>query len=315
MPTYDLSLFESLNEEFAKRGLLPSEYWEHGSSVARRVQLPTLEPLKVDSDLANDQLVLRRAARRFPEILRSVNPAGKDLLEVGCGKGVMARLMMDHGGARSVIGVDLREDAAWEAHRSAGVKFAVGDMSLQSFIADGSIDIVYSTVVLEHVRQPLLMLAAIRRVLRPNGLAWLRLNLYCGTSASHRYNRVYVPWPHLLFDDEVCDAFHRKHFGFGARWEWINRLTIAEYLVAVAELGFDVTQMLREVTPIPVDFYLRFADRLAPWPALDLETNYLTLVLKLTPADQRNSQRTPFLGIAERQQALMNRISHARLNV
>lgn len=56
----------------------------------------------------------------------------------------------------------------------------------------------------------------------------LSANLYRGPQASHRYREVFFPWPHLLFEDGVFEAYYR-HIGMRpARPAWFNRLTAAD---------------------------------------------------------------------------------------
>ncbi len=56
-------------------------------------------------------------------------------------------------------------------------------------------------------------------------------------------------------------------------------MTIAHYLHVCREVGFDVITVHRKITPIDIPFYLRFVDTLGRYQALDLETDFLTLVL------------------------------------
>jgi hypothetical protein len=60
---------------------------------------------------------------------------------------------------------------------------------------------------------------------------------------------------------------------------WVNRMTAAHYVQAAREVGFTIDAAVRKVMPIDVPFYLRFEDKLGRYPALDLETDFLTLVL------------------------------------
>ena len=60
---------------------------------------------------------------------------------------------------------------------------------------------------------------------------------------------------------------------------WVNRLTAAEYLQAFTEIGFRVRYLRRSVTDIDAAFYKRFEDKLGRYPALDLETDFLHVVV------------------------------------
>jgi hypothetical protein len=75
-------------------------------------------------------------------------------------------------------------------------------------------------------------------------------------------------------------------------------MTIGHYLDAVAALGFDVPKMELKRTPLDVAFYRRFEDRLGRYPVLDLETNFMHLVLDKRPD---GVGRVPRAGYLERQ--------------
>jgi hypothetical protein len=85
---------------------------------------------------------------------------------------------------------------------------------------------------------------------------------------------------------------------------------------AVHELGFEIVQLKRRVVPIDVGFYLRFEDVLGRYPALDLETDFGTLVLeKEGPGRKRRGRQlreVPNLGYLERQRELSKAIAAER---
>src|SRR6185503_331292 len=119
-----------------------------------------------------------------------------------------------------------------------------------------------------------------------------------GPKASHRYRHIYFPWPHLLFDDpQAAEILQGKGV---SGFSWVNRMTAANYVHTCAEIGLEITHVSRKATPIDglVDFYLRFEDKLGRYPAYDLETDFLTLVLRKAP---ESLDRVPKLGYLERQ--------------
>ena len=204
-----------------------------------------------------------------------------------------------------MTGVDMREHKDWDNLREAHptLTLLVGDLSQDQLVEPGSMDAVISTAVLEHVERPVQMFPAIHRALRTDGHAWLRFNLHRGRAASHRYRQVFFPWPHLLFEDEVCRAFYRKHHDRGDRFEWVNRLTVGDYLQLCAETGFEVIAVERGATPVEkdIEFYAEFEDVLGRYPALDLETDFMTLLLRKL---KRPLGLVPDVGYVERQRAL-----------
>jgi SAM-dependent methyltransferase len=283
---FDLDLFEELVAEYESR------------------------PLR-EKPISRDQKSQReKAEARIQRIQRDLELDFDDrvVLDLGCGHGWLPALLPELGGARQAIGVDPRRYETWSEHTDPRVELIEADLSVDDVVEEEGVDCVISGAVLEHVSRPIEMLAAIHRVLRPGGRAWLYFNLYRGPSASHRYNEVPFPWPHLLFDDAVCRAFYKRaHDRGNVPFAWVNRMTLGGYVQTVDELGFRIVDVKRRVVPIDVGFYRRFEDELGRYPALDLETDFATLVLeKESPGRWRKGRDHPSraLGYLERQRAL-----------
>jgi SAM-dependent methyltransferase len=286
MGAFDLDLFERLVAEYASRPLRE-------------------KPIKRDQKSQRE-----KAEARIQRIQRELGMDFDDrvVLDLGCGHGWLPALLPELGGARRAIGVDPRRYETWAEHGDPRVELIEADLSADDVVAAEGVDCVISGAVLEHVARPIEMLAAVNRVLKPGGRAWVYFNLYRGPSASHRYNEIPFPWPHLLFDDEVCRAYYKREHGRGnVPFAWVNRMTIGGYLQTVDELGFRTLDLKRRVIPIDVGFYRRFEDELGRYPALDLETDFATLVLEKAPARRLRKGRdhpSPELGYLERQRAL-----------
>lgn len=96
--------------------------------------------------------------------------AGKDVLDIGSGEGFGSSILAE--AARSVIGVDISEDAV--AH--AQLKYGSPRLSFRSGSAmaiplpDASMDVVVSFETIEHITGHEEMLAEVKRVLRPGGV-------------------------------------------------------------------------------------------------------------------------------------------------
>ena len=288
---FDLELFEQLATEYEKRPLR--------AKPIQRDQKSQREKAEARLELIQGQL-----GREFKD---------RVVLDLGCGHGWLPGLLPELAGARQAIGVDPRRYETWSEHTDPRVSLIEGDMSVDDVVDAESVDFVISGAVLEHVSRPIEMLAAIHRSLIPGGRAWLYFNLYRGPSASHRYNEVPFPWPHLLFDDAVCRAYYKQAHGRGnVPFAWVNRMTIGSYVQTVDEVGFRIVDLKRRVVPIDVGFYMRFDDVLGRYPALDLETDFATLVLeKERPGRwrRRKALALPELGYLERQRELAEAIA------
>lgn len=95
---------------------------------------------------------------------------GADVLEVGCGTGVLTRALAGLPGVGGVVGVDLAESLVARARELApGLRFERADARSLPF-ADASFDVVVFDSTLSHVPEPERALAEAFRVLRPGGL-------------------------------------------------------------------------------------------------------------------------------------------------
>lgn len=288
---FDLELFDQLVAEYRARPLREKPIQRNQKSQREKAE-------------ARIQRIQRELVMDFDD---------RVVLDLGCGHGWLPALLPELGGARRAIGVDPRRYETWSEHADPRVELIEADLSADDVVEEGSVDCVISGAVLEHVSRPIEMLEAIHRVLAPGGRSWLYFNLYRGPSASHRYSDVPFPWPHLLFDDAVCRAYYEREHGRGnVPFAWVNRMTIGGYVQAVEELGFRIVEMKRRVVPIDVGFYQRFEDPLGRYPALDLETDFATLVLEKAPTGRwrKDQDRAPQrLGYMERQRALEDAIA------
>ena len=124
------------------------------------------------------RLLLSPLVKRIAADVATVAPDGAQILEVGCGPGLLSlRLGRQHG--FEVTGLDL--DPAMIARARANADrpengdrrrpwFLVGDVAALAF-PDGSFDLVVSTLSMHHWADPAAGLAEIGRVLRPGARA------------------------------------------------------------------------------------------------------------------------------------------------
>ena len=104
--------------------------------------------------------------------------AAADVLDIGCGTGVVARRVAARRGFKGrVIGIDLSAYLTLHGSRLAAaegvagqIDFRTGD-SLTLGVPDQSLDAVIAHTLLSHVENPAQVLAEVRRVLKPDGVA------------------------------------------------------------------------------------------------------------------------------------------------
>lgn len=247
------------------------------------------------------EFILNKALKRI-EVMQDqlkVNFKGLTVLELGCGKALISANLPKVAKVKKAIGIDIFKYDAWNEHKwNRKVKLIKGDLSKEQLVKENSVDVVVSGAVMEHVTRPIEMINAIYKTLRPGGVAWIYFNLQRGPRASHRYNEIFFPWSHILFDDSVCAEFYRKHHSkeyiesnYDAEsgdidgdkdtgFSWVNRMTVAEYLLVFQEAGFEILDLRRRIMPIDVSLYLRYQDILGRYSALDLETDFATFIVR-----------------------------------
>ena len=104
------------------------------------------------------------------EVLRNKLPSDAEVLDVGCGNGVISRSLGDKG--FKVQGVDVSEKAIERArmlNKNSNVKFDV--ISAEQLVADGKqYHAVICSEVLEHLNNPQILLTTLRDILKDNGV-------------------------------------------------------------------------------------------------------------------------------------------------
>jgi SAM-dependent methyltransferase len=97
---------------------------------------------------------------------RYVGGPGRRVLDVGCRFGALTRAYLD---GNEVVGVDVDRLALDEA-AALGIETHWADVEQGLPFEDESFDVVVAGELLEHVRDPALLVAEARRVLRPGGV-------------------------------------------------------------------------------------------------------------------------------------------------
>lgn len=116
-------------------------------------------------ELERRQAVARQRLARIAALLGKA-PTGIRVLDVGCSRGQFVAAAIATG--FSAEGVEPAPRIA-EAARAAGVPVNTGLLEDQQY-ADGSFDALTLFEVIEHLREPLPLLAECRRVLKPGGI-------------------------------------------------------------------------------------------------------------------------------------------------
>lgn len=158
------------------------------------------------SDLAAPDI---RSGTRIDVAARFVG-TGTTLLDVGCGSGLLARLV--RGRFKRVVGVEFSEIAVAGA-RATGALPIVADLNHRSLpIRDAAVDALTCLDVLEHVLDPRALMREIARVLAPGGRAVVTTpNIQFWR---HIWSIVRGRFPRTSMDPEGWDGGHLHYFTF-----------------------------------------------------------------------------------------------------
>ena len=147
------------------------------------------DPHRFYSELAADSIAL---------LLENASLEGRTVLDVGAGPSEFARAFRAAGA--HYVPVD--HDASVSSVRDGGV---VGD-ALRLPVADGSVDIVFSSNMWEHVPDPEAVADELLRVTRPGGLVFLSYTNWLSPWGGHETS----PW-HWLGGERAIARYERKH--------------------------------------------------------------------------------------------------------
>jgi SAM-dependent methyltransferase len=180
------------------------------------------------------ELVFRR---RLEMLEGHMQGSGRRLLDVGCGPGFFLRTAKSRGW--EATGLDPAPNAV-EFANSIGVDVQLGIID-KEFVDNATqlFDVIHFHGVLEHVRDPLLMIEMARRILQPGGIVFL--------SVANDFNPIQtVLWKKCGFDPWwVCPPEHLNYF------------SPASLKKLVQYLGFTIEY---QMSTFPLDLFLLMGD-------------------------------------------------------
>jgi SAM-dependent methyltransferase len=169
-------------------------------------------------------------------ITRLMEPRpGCTLLDVGCAGGVDTVELARHVGAARMIGLELADQFLEEA-RGRGVEVHRADITEPWPLADGSVDVVHSNQVIEHLAHTDHFMREIRRVLREDGYAVVSTN---NLASWHNVLALVVGWQplpaHVSDEVVVGNPLALEEQRYGERIHRHLRIFTARALAALAE--------------------------------------------------------------------------------
>ena len=142
------------------------------------------------------------AADSVAEVGRWTSLTGKDVVDVGGGPGYFADAFVAAGARYAGVEPDVGE---LTARGTSGVN-ALRGSGLALPLADGSVDVAYSSNVLEHVPTPEAMAEEMLRVTRPGGLVVISWTPWLSPWGGHET----APW-HYLGGRRAADRYAARH--------------------------------------------------------------------------------------------------------
>lgn len=130
-----------------------------------------LDPLAPPLSLRPADEVDRHHIQLYHRVVGRIDVRGRDVLEVGCGRGGGCSYVMRYLGPRRIVGVDLSHNAVQlcrGAHAGLGIAFLQGDAESLPF-ADHAFDVVVNVESAHCYGSMKRFLGEVSRILRPRG--------------------------------------------------------------------------------------------------------------------------------------------------
>jgi len=141
--------------------------------------------------------------------------ADKTVLDVGCGAGGKTMYYASQG-VKKIVGMDIVAHYKEEAEALAEqlgyadrFTFVVGDAANTGF-PDNSFDTIIMNDAMEHVDRPDLVLAEVRRVLKPGGRLYVNFPPYYHPFGAHLSDLIAIPWVHMFFSEDTLVAAYKE---------------------------------------------------------------------------------------------------------
>ena len=140
---------------------------------------------------------------------------GKTVLDVGCGAAGKTMYYASQG-VEKIVGMDIvahYKDEAEALARELGFadkfEFVVGDAAQTGF-PENTFDTIIMNDAMEHVDRPDLVLAVVRRVLKPGGRLYVNFPPINHPFGAHLSDLIGMPWVHLFFSEDTLIAAYKE---------------------------------------------------------------------------------------------------------
>jgi SAM-dependent methyltransferase len=176
--------------------------------------------------------------------------AGKTVIDFGCGEGAEV-IEMARGGARKVIGLDIRTDVLARARANAAAQ-GVADRCEFVSEAGEAADVITAIDSFEHFADPERVLERMCDLLRPDGCVLAAFGpTWYHPLGGHLFS--VFPWAHLVFTEKALMRWRAGFKNDGATTfadvaGGLNRMTVRRFEAMVGRSGLRFAQF--EAVPI-----------------------------------------------------------------
>ncbi|MDH6142104.1 ubiquinone/menaquinone biosynthesis C-methylase UbiE [Kitasatospora sp. GP30] len=166
---------------------------------------------------------------------------GRQVLDLGCGEGIITRAVAARGAA--VLGIDPSPRMIGHARSGGGVEpgsaaYAVDDACVLATVADDSMDWVTAGLALNNVSDLDATLLAVRRVLRPAGSLVLTVPHPCFEAPHASWSQAADGTARRVVGDYLAEGFWRSTNPEAVRRAGNHHRSLTGYLRALLRHGF-----------------------------------------------------------------------------
>jgi len=196
-------------------------------------------------------------------MVRGVDLSTRHVVELAAGAGGYSTTLWES--SKSFLATDLHPNPYFEQRGIPFMQFdATGPFPLDS----GSVHLIYTSSLIEHVARPLSLLRECKRVLCKDGVLYLSFPPFYSLSlvGGHQFK----PF-HLLGERFAIAMYNLLHGAeirsYATAWQGYGLfpLTIAGVAAMIRECGFDVTHVYTRLSPVNTARLPGFLKDLATW--------------------------------------------------
>lgn len=142
-------------------------------------------------------------ARNVIEMIVERDLYGLNVLDFGCGDGMVAGEMLSRGAAK-VVAYDIKPHSYWKDLQNDGVILTT---VAQDVASNGPYDFILLYDVLDHVMNvdPVVILQDLHKLLSPDGIITIRNHPWIARHGSHLYTHLNRAFAHVIFEEAMLN--------------------------------------------------------------------------------------------------------------